>query len=343
MKLSLYYFNADEEQPAAQKYRLVIEGAKFADEAGFSAVWTPERHFHRFGALFPNPALLSAALATITTRVQLRAGSIVLPLHHPVRAAEDWSVVDNLSNGRAAISIASGWNARDFVIAPERFADREQIMFRQLEIVQRLWAGEEVELPGVDGTPVPVRMHPRPIQPRLPVWVTTAGKTETWLAAGRIGGNILTHLVRQGFDTLAEKIVRYREARAANGHDPAAGQVTLLLHTHLGESREAVRARARRPLTEYLRTSSEIFASTRVAGRPERSAAEVDALLAPMFERYFESGGLFGTISDCLPLVERVRATGVNEIACLIDFGVDVDAVLAGLPLLAQLGQRIVD
>ncbi len=108
MDFSLFYFASAAQTAAEDSYRLLIEGAKFADRHGFKAVWTPERHFHSFGGLFPNPSLTSAAIAAITERVQIRAGSVVLPLHHPVRVAEEWAVVDNLSNGRVGISFASG-------------------------------------------------------------------------------------------------------------------------------------------------------------------------------------------------------------------------------------------
>ena len=87
------------------RYRLLLEGAKFADREGFTAVWTPERHFHAFGGLYPNPSVASAAIAALTTRVQIRAGSVVLPLHHPARVAEEWALVDNLSQGRVGISV----------------------------------------------------------------------------------------------------------------------------------------------------------------------------------------------------------------------------------------------
>ena len=61
---------------------------------------------HRFGGLYPNPSVAGAALAAITERVDIRAGSCVLPLHDPIRVAEEWSLVDNLSNGRVGISFA---------------------------------------------------------------------------------------------------------------------------------------------------------------------------------------------------------------------------------------------
>src|SRR5919205_829536 len=97
VRFGIYFFSDDGSKNSDDKYRLLIESTKFADRHGFAAVWTPERHFQAFGGLYPNPSVLSAALAMITERTQIRAGSVALPLHHPVRVAEEWSVVDNLS------------------------------------------------------------------------------------------------------------------------------------------------------------------------------------------------------------------------------------------------------
>ena len=84
-------------------------------------MWVPERHFHPLGGLFPNPAVVAAAVAARTTRIAVRAGSVVLPLHHVARVAEEWAAVDALSNGRVGISLASGWNRADFVLrSPNR-------------------------------------------------------------------------------------------------------------------------------------------------------------------------------------------------------------------------------
>src|SRR5262249_23660124 len=104
MDFSLFYFASAGGGESCDKYKLLIEGAKFADTHGFAAVWTPERHFHAFGGLYPNPSVTSAAIATVTENVQIRAGSVVLPLHDPLRVAEEWAVVDNLSHGRVAVS-----------------------------------------------------------------------------------------------------------------------------------------------------------------------------------------------------------------------------------------------
>jgi glutamate-1-semialdehyde-2,1-aminomutase len=112
IQFSLFYFGKYDSEFVPDKYNLLFEGAKFADENGFAALWMPERHFHAFGGFSPNPSVISAALAKVTQRIQLRAGSVVLPLHHPIRVAEEWSIVDNLSKGRVGISFASGWQLR---------------------------------------------------------------------------------------------------------------------------------------------------------------------------------------------------------------------------------------
>ncbi len=150
MGFSLFYFAADAGE-SGNKYRLLLEGAKFADTHDFEAVWTPERHFHPFGGLYPNPSLTSAAVAVVTNRIGIRAGSVVLPLHNPIRCAEEWSVVDNLSNGRVGLSFASGWHAGDFALAPGNFKDRRELMARGIETVRALWRGEAVTTPSGDG------------------------------------------------------------------------------------------------------------------------------------------------------------------------------------------------
>src|SRR6185369_7223304 len=231
LSFSLYFFSDDGSKDSPDKYRLVLESAKFADRNDFSAVWTPERHFQDFGGLYPNPSVLSAALAMITERVQIRAGSVALPLHHPVRVAEEWSVVDNLSNGRVAISFASGWHPDDFIFAPGAYDDRKEVMFRNIELIQKLWSGETIMMPGVGDHNVPVRLLPKPLQRRLPIWITSAGSSATWIRAGEIGANVLAALIGYSFEELADRIRSYREARARSGHDPRTGIVSIMMHT----------------------------------------------------------------------------------------------------------------
>ena len=335
VQFSLFFFSADGSSTSAGKYRLLLESAKFADRHGFAAVWTPERHFQDFGGLYPNPSVLGAALAASTERVQIRAGSVVLPLHHPVRVVEEWSVVDNLSGGRAAISCASGWHPSDFIFAPHDYAERHDVMFDHIETVRRLWAGEALRFRGVNGAEVEVRTMPRPVQPELPLWVTSAGNTRTWERAGEVGANILATMGSQPLGDLAKKIRLYREARSRAGHDPQAGTVSLMLHTFIGDDLAEVREKVRAPLTAYLRTHiRQRDAVLEVEGITHE---DEDALVRLAFEHYFENASLIGTLGKCARMVERLRGVGVDEIACLVDFGLDFDEVMKSLSYVSGL------
>ena len=347
MEFGLFYFGSDEgayaEQRGREKYRLLLDGARFADEHGFSAVWTPERHFHTFGGLFPSPAVAAGALAMTTERVSLRAGSVVLPLHNPVRVAEEWALVDNLSDGRVAISFASGWQPNDFAVAPEAFADRNERMFEGIETVKALWRGETRVLPGGDGEPVTVTTRPRPVQAELPVWVTAGGSPETFQRAGAIGANLLTHLLGQTVEQLAERIALYRASWREHGHHGDGGQVALMLHAFVSKDAATVRAQAHDPLKDYLKGAVGLFmpaASAQGLDVANLAPEDLDALAEHAFERYFETGGLFGTPESCVPVVERLRSVGVDELACLIDFGIPDDTVLANLVHLNELRQH---
>ena len=107
----------------------------------------------------------------MTKRIQIRASSCVLPLHHPVRVAEEWAVVDNLSGGRVGVSFASGWQPNDFVIRPDAYAEAKKAMFENAEIVKKLWRGEAVDFCNPHGTMVPTATLPRPVQAELPTWI----------------------------------------------------------------------------------------------------------------------------------------------------------------------------
>lgn len=345
MDFSLFYF-ADSAGQDRDRYRLLLDGARFADRHGFTAVWTPERHFHSFGGSYPNPAVAGAALAAITDRVAIRAGSVVAPLHHPVRIAEEWSVVDNLSRGRAGVSFTSGWHAVDFAIRPENYAQRREMLAMTVETVRRLWRQEEVELLDGAGDAVRVRSYPAPVQPELPIWLTCSGHPETFRLAGRLGVGVLTHLLGQSVEDLGRKIADYRSVlAAAHGDSAGRGHVALMLHTFLGDDRELVRETVREPFSEYLRSSIGLI--TRAAGDlmpgvdpNDLSPDDVSFLVERSFDRYFDTGGLFGTIDDGMAMLETVRGLGVDEVACLIDFIGDTDAVLGGLDHLDTLRQK---
>ena len=139
---------------------LLLDVGREADRRGLAALWLPEMEG---SGLFPNPAVAASALAVKTRRIALRAGGIVLPLHNPIRVAEEWSLVDNLSGGRAGIAFGPG-------------------DLHDVETVRRLWRGEAERVPDGEGRHIDIRILPQPIQRELPLWLTD-GRTAAALGA----------------------------------------------------------------------------------------------------------------------------------------------------------------
>ena len=332
---SLLFFASQQADFSRGKFDLFRDSSRFADEHGFEAVWVPERHFHAFGGIFPNPVLPAIVLAETTRRIRIRAGSVVMPLHHPIRVAEEWAVVDNLSDGRVDLSFAIGWNPNDFVIAPHAYKDRKQITYDGIATIRKLWKGEQVEFENGTGQKIPTRIYPLPRQSELNIWMTCSGGIERFSEAGAHGFNVLTALLFQNVEELTPKIAAYREARAKAGH-AGPGHVTLMLHTFVGETEEHVRAVVREPFKRYLETSVDLWqvGESRLADMSPRKRAD---LMEFAFERYYRKTALMGTPASCAKMVAAACVAGVNEIACLIDFGVEEKETFASLGCLDEL------
>ncbi|WP_333737125.1 MupA/Atu3671 family FMN-dependent luciferase-like monooxygenase [Streptomyces sp. IBSBF 2806] len=320
---SLYFFASADAVSAPEYYRFVLDAARQADTAGLHAVWLPERHFVDFGGHSPNPAVLAAAVAVQTERVQIRAGSVAAPLHHPARIAEDWSVVDNLSGGRAGISFASGWHPDDFVLARTDYAQRRETTLRIIDQVRAHWRGEKVSHPTTAGGTAAVRTGPAPVRRDMPVWLTSAGNSATFASAARAGLGVMTALLGQTMPQLRENIAHYREEWRRAGH-PGDGDVVVMVHAYVSE---------RADLEDFLRPAMHGYLR---AYRSQTTAPGEDEtlLLESAYLNYLAGPSLLGPAAKAAAVLGQLREAGADEVGFLVDFGLPTTEVLAALPAL---------
>lgn len=338
MQFSLLFFSQNEQSGRSDQYGLLTECARYCDAHGYKAIWLPERHFDPMGGIYPNPAVVAAYLAPQTRNIRLRAGSVVLPLHHPAGVVEAWAVVDHLSSGRVDMAFASGWNVNDFVLAPAAYPNHRQEWLDRIPLVKALWVGEAVEFPNGDGKPTRVTVHPRPIQPQLTTWLAVSRRADSFELAGAMGMNVLTMLSGINLDQLRERTSLYREARRKAGHDPETGIVTLMLHTHVRETSDEVHRIVREPLLAYIKQSARAHVQGGAVslGR-ESTPQQIDRMAEYSFERYVKTGSLLGDVATAERMVARVRAAGVDEIACMLDFGPAREEIVDSLPFLTRV------
>lgn len=326
----LLYFASQDVLKEENKYDLLLQGAKYADENGFKSIWVPERHFNNFGDQFPNPAIAAAAVASTTKNISIRSGSVVLPLHDPVMIAEDWSMVDNISDGRVELSIASGWHPNDFILAPNSYVERHKVMRDHLEVLKNLWSGKSTTRKNGVGEDFNFKIHPKPIQKDLTLWITASRSIDTFIYAGSIGANVLTRLLGQNIDEIEEKIIAYRDSLEKHGYNPQKGKVAIMLHTFISDDFDYAKKTVEKPFKKYLAHSIELMRPI-VKELNLDMDKDFDNIVDMAFHRFYETSCLFGTPESCYDRVKKLHDIGVDEIACLLDFGVDTKIVIDNL------------
>ena len=343
MRFSLFFFSGKWPDTQGDHYRLFRDSVQFADRHGFEAVWTPERHFNKFGGLYPNPALTGAAAAVLTERIGIRAGSVVAPIQDPLRIAEEWSVVDNLSQGRVGVSFATGWNVNDFALQPESYQPRHDLMYERIETVRKLWRGETVPRKNGTGNVVDISVFPKPYQRDIPIWIT-AQSDRSCVKAGELGTNLLTNLNYHALDELKSKIAAYREAFCGrNGYREEVdgrGHATVMVHTFVGDD-AAIESHGKPAYAEYLRTNLDLQSErARGLGLTVNSTEEdIRFIISRATARMIDKVGLIGTPVRCLAQARLLADLGVDELACLVDFGADYDSVMASLEHVAKIAE----
>jgi alkanesulfonate monooxygenase SsuD/methylene tetrahydromethanopterin reductase-like flavin-dependent oxidoreductase (luciferase family) len=195
----------------------VCRQAELAERMGFHSYWLPENHFGRRAAM-PSPLTLLAAIAVRTTRLKLGTTSYLLPIRHPIQAAEEVAVVDQLSGGRLILGLGRGIQEEVFTAFDAPAREKRARFDANLEIMRRAWRGEPVcrSAKGEEFC-----LSPLPVQrPHPPLWVAAFGP----LALKQVGGLGLPYLCSP-LETLAElrgNVALHRAAAESAGHTLAA-------------------------------------------------------------------------------------------------------------------------
>ncbi len=216
--------------------------AVFAEALGFESFWLPENHFSGEGAI-PEPLMLLAAVAAATRSIRLGTTSYLLPLKHPVAAAEQVAVLDQLSGGRVILGVGRGVAPGMFDAFNVKRSAKRELFAECLETMQRAWRGESL------AKDEDVQLWPRPVQlPHPPVWVAAFGP-KALAQAGRLGLPYLASPM-ESLTTLETNYARHREACAAAGRaEPDA--VPIMRTVFVAEDDDTL-VRARRILDEQL-------------------------------------------------------------------------------------------
>tara|TARA_B100001123_G_scaffold120587_2_gene140388 strand:- start:1691 stop:2701 length:1011 start_codon:yes stop_codon:yes gene_type:complete len=196
----------------------VIEEAKLAEQAGFDSCFFGEHHQDKDGFL-PSPLIVCTAVAAATTTLRVGTSVILLPLHHPVRLAEDVVTLDVVSKGRVTLGVGLGYQPADFRTFGVEMDDRVELFEEKVEIIRRSWSRESFSFDGKHHQIDDMRVMPDPIQnPHPPIWIGASAPV-----SGRRAGTIGDAIVTTPSTTLehtSRLIGHYKGAAEAAGKQP---------------------------------------------------------------------------------------------------------------------------
>src|SRR5436190_14724309 len=205
--------------------------ALYADEIGMHSAWIGEHHFNSLGVL-SSPDIVLAYIAARTKHIRLAPAVTVLPLHHPIRVAEQWATLDLLSNGRVDFAAGRGYDKREYLPFHVSFENNQSIFDEGLELVRRLWqADERISHHGKHYQFEDVRVTPKPVQRPIPTYVGSFSKPSIELA-GRLGCGLIVapFAAAMTFGGLRQVAERYHEVCARHGNPPGRLMCSYFLH-----------------------------------------------------------------------------------------------------------------
>jgi probable F420-dependent oxidoreductase len=203
-----------------EDYRDAIELVKLAEDKGFDSAWVSEHHFSEDGYL-PSLLPMLAAFATATERVELGTGVVLAPFHDPIRLAEDFAFVDQLSGGRVICGLGIGWREEEFRSFGIPTKTRVRRLEEITEILRLAWnedrfdfSGRHYKYEGVSVTPKPARVPPIMIGGFIDPAIRRAGR----VGDGYISSRANPERVAESFAMAAEE-----RTKAGRNGPPAVG------------------------------------------------------------------------------------------------------------------------
>jgi len=301
----------------------ILDEALYAEEVGLHSAWIGEHHFSSLGVL-SCPDLVLAYVAARTRHIRLAPAVTVLPLHHPIRVAEQWATLDLLSNGRVDFAAGRGYDRREYQPFKVSFEENQAIFEEGMEVVRRLWdADGRISHNGKYYQFEDVGITPKPVQHPLPAYVASFSKPSIELAA-RLGCGLIVapFAAAMTFGGLQKVADLYHETCAKHGTKP--GRLMCSYFTHFADTPQQDAAARERQLRYYKEC---VIAA--LPGDPKTAPPSytyfidmVAKLQQARPEDLTENSVLLGSSSRIADTLKKVEAAGFNEVILYFNVGI---------------------
>ena len=300
----------------------ILNEALYADELGYHSAWIGEHHFSTLG-VNSCPEILLAYLAARSTKIRLAPAVTVLPIHHPIRVAEQWATLDLISGGRVDFAAGRGYDEREYIPLGGDFRNNQEIFEEGMEIVHKLWsANGPVSHHGKHYQFDDITITPQPVQRPMSAYVASFSKPSIELA-GRLGYGVIVapFAAAMTFGGLADVNRVYTETCAKYGKPRKDLMCSYFIHLCDNAEEEAA-ARARQ-IRYYRECVIPAFPTDPAKCPPSyRYTLEMMDRLGKLKPEDLGSNSvLIGTSAQITDMLKKVEAAGVSEVILYFNVG----------------------
>ncbi|PZC50308.1 MAG: Flavin-dependent oxidoreductase, luciferase family [Chloroflexi bacterium] len=325
------------EQRADDRYEETLRQIELADRLGFQVAWLAELHFEANYGVMPSPFLVAAAATQRTQRIGIGTAVSLLPLHDPLRLAEETAMLDQLSRGRLRLGVGRGSIPQHYAGFGRALDERQSRFEESLEIVRRAWGPEPFSFTGAHFSYENVNVVPKPLQQPHPPLLMAANSDESVETAIALDIPVMMSTLTATPDQISARSRRYRSARP----NAPAGDIALMAPVHVAESNELAERDAEASHLSYYREVARVIRAG-LTGNPDGSTRRV-----PLAERFGsitfeESITSDSAVGDPDRVVERLTALhdchGFGHLMAWFAFGgrIPHERVLASMRLFAD-------
>lgn len=341
VKFSLFHlptFTPPFHSSPAKFYEEMLVETDRAEAFGFHSVWFAEHHFHDYGGYIPSVPVLGAAVAARTKRLRIGSGIALLPLQNPIRIAEEYAMLDCISNGRLEFGIGRGFQKTEYDAFGRNMSDSRALFEEAHEIIRKAWSGERFDHEGKFHKLRRVRVLPQPVQKLPPFYCACIFTPQSFEWTGQQGyGLMVVPYASPSPEDLKTRVDLYRAAHAKSGAQ-SGPEVLGVYHFYCGETAEKAKEEPREPMMHYMKGFV---------------AANQEDAYSDQYTPYVGLKGFVGSIDyddymypnrviigdpdQCTARIKEIIASGVTNVSLLANFGgLSHEKILASMDRFAK-------
>jgi alkanesulfonate monooxygenase SsuD/methylene tetrahydromethanopterin reductase-like flavin-dependent oxidoreductase (luciferase family) len=321
---TFYQLPCATDQSPLQRYEDTMMQIQHADSLGLDVAWLAELHFFPTFSIMPSPLLVASALAQRTRRIRLGSAVNLLPLHNPLRLAEDAATLDLLSNGRLEYGVGRGAIPLHFAGYNVALDESRERFLEALDVILLAWTTDSFSHEGKYYQYRDVQVVPKPLQKPHPPIRMACNSSDSFQLAGDRGWRIFSSSVIVPVQRLQREVTTYNILCNEHGTPRHGDEVAIMAPVYVAPTMTRAREHPEASIMHYFRTLRDMYQVQQmqeVAHMPRMQ--ELQQRLEQMtYAQVLDNIAIFGDPAYCIERIKWFKETlGMNQLICWFNTG----------------------